>query len=134
MSISTFIMQAEDRTSTKAPSSTRSKGRSIATTDRSKANSSDTISTESHQGQLCESKLWRHVLGQAVHDIYQGDDKARKEVMIWLRSPDFLTVCDFADADPKTMREQLVALLSVSRPLAQKYGPTLRQQICEFTA
>lgn len=76
-----------------------------------------------------EAGLWRAVLSQAIRDIYSGCEKERQEVLIWIGSNDFADVCYMADADPDNMREQLLALSSISKNLAMKYGKRLRDYI-----
>lgn len=73
--------------------------------------------------------LWRSVLAQAVKDVYSGDTGARMEVIRWLKSEDFDVVCEFAEVDIPSMREQLASLIALPLPLARKYGKPLRDQI-----
>lgn len=75
-----------------------------------------------------ESYLWRACLGQAVRDLY-GDDRDRADVLLWITTPDFLTVCDFADVEPASIRDQILNLSMMSKPLAKKYGQALSKEI-----
>lgn len=77
------------------------------------------------------SLLWRAVLAQAVRDLYSGDTGERLEALRWLKSKDFETVCDFAEVEHTSMREQLVQLASFPHQLARKYGKLLRDKIME---
>lgn len=78
-----------------------------------------------------ENRLWRNVLGQAVYDIYRGDDHTRSEVLRWLKGPDFPLICEFADVHEDDTKQQLVALMALPKNLAIKYGTALRMKICE---
>lgn len=73
--------------------------------------------------------LWRAVLAQSVRDIYGGEMKPRLEVIRWLKTKDFDTVCDCAEVEITSMREQLAALTALPVPLARKYGKLLRDKI-----
>lgn len=75
-----------------------------------------------------EAHLWRACLSQAVRDIY-GEDRDRADVLVWIGSKDFLTVCDFADVEPDSIREQILNLASMPRLLAKKYGQMLSREI-----
>lgn len=69
------------------------------------------------------------MIGQSVRDIYDGDDRAREEVFVWLVSPDFDTVCNLANVHTEDMREQMTALSELPIALARKYGRLLREKI-----
>lgn len=130
----------------------RSKSEFTTTTGRSKSSTSTGVSTQPspasnslsklatpHQrrnrariatGTIeAESLLWRHVLSQAVRDIYDRDVRIREEAMRWVLSPDFLTVCDFAFVEPDSMKEQIANLAMMPMILALKFGPQLRDYI-----
>ena len=68
-------------------------------------------------------------MGQAIRDVYEGDERLRHQIYMWVRSKDFLTVCDFAFVHPHDMREQISALMELSPNLAKKYGRLLREKI-----
>lgn len=76
-----------------------------------------------------ESRLWRAVLGQAIRDIYDNNTRVRSRAIAWIETPDFPMVCDYADVEPDSMREQLVALANLSLGLARKYGQALRSEV-----
>ena len=69
------------------------------------------------------------MIGQSVRDIYEGDDKARAEVFVWMVSGDFDTVCSLANVHTEDMRDQMVALSDLPIALAKKYGRILREKI-----
>lgn len=75
--------------------------------------------------------LWRAVLGQAIRDTYEGQQSARSEVIRWLKTKDFETVCDYAHVEPAQMQEQIATLLTLPIPLAKKYGRMLRLRVME---
>lgn len=76
-----------------------------------------------------ESQLWRSVLCQAIHDIYDRDERVRKEALMWVLSRDFITVCDFAFVEPDSMKEQIASLVGLPLSLARKYGGQLKSSI-----
>lgn len=75
------------------------------------------------------SLLWRAVLAQAVRDLYSDETRDRLEALRWLKTKDFETVCDFAEVEHTSMRDQLVQLASFPQNLARKYGKLLRDEI-----
>ncbi len=75
--------------------------------------------------------MWRSVLAQAIRDIYGSDLSPRLEVIRWLQTKDFETVCEFAHVEPMSMREQLMALIELPTDLARKYGKLLRDKVME---
>lgn len=84
-----------------------------------------------HRDLSASQLLWRAVLAQAVRDIYSTEMKERLEALRWLKSKDFNTVCDMAEVEPGTMREQLATLATLTPALAAKYGKLLRDKIME---
>jgi hypothetical protein len=78
-----------------------------------------------------ENRLWRSVLGQAIYDIYHGDDHHRSEVLRWLKSPDFPTICELAEVHVSDTKQQLTALFALPKNLSIKYGKLLREKIME---
>ena len=70
-------------------------------------------------------------MGQAIRDVYQGDIAERAEVIRWLRSNDFVVVCEYAHAEPEQMRQQIAALCELPISLAKKYGKMLRDKVVE---
>ncbi len=77
------------------------------------------------------SLMWRAVLAQSVRDIYGEEPKQRLDVIRWLKSRDFETVCDFAHVEVISMRQQMAALVALPIPLARKYGKILRDRIMD---
>jgi len=75
-----------------------------------------------------ENILFRRVCGQAVKDIY-GSDKERKEVIDWLISGDFVTVCTMAVLPAEDLREQMYNLLDMPRNVCVKYAKILAEAI-----
>jgi hypothetical protein len=63
--------------------------------------------------------------------MYSDKPSERMDVLKWLKTRDFDTVCDFAHVEPSTMREQLAALAALPYPLARKYGKMLKDKIME---
>lgn len=78
------------------------------------------------------SFLWRSVLAQAVRDIYAGKVNERAEVIRWLKTTDFETVCEYADVEASSMREQIAYLAAMPQELSRKYGKKLRDKIVGY--
>lgn len=76
-----------------------------------------------------ETALWRSVLAQAVRDIYDKDERVRRDALRWVLTRDFVTVCDYAFVEPDTMKTQLANLANMPLALARKYGTMLRSEI-----
>ncbi len=85
--------------------------------------------TETHPELSSECRLWRSVLGQSIRDIYEGKAQARNDVFTWMRSNDFVTVCDFAEVQPDNMRQEMLNLAALPVMTAKHYGRRLREQI-----
>lgn len=75
------------------------------------------------------SLMWRAVLGQAIRDIYGGSDMERAEVIRWMRTKDFETVCDYACVEHRQMMDQMASLVAMPCILARKYGKLLREHV-----
>lgn len=121
-------MPAADQTSMKASSLMHYKAASIETTAKSDEKSFRAKSMPNAHELSSASLLWRSVLAQSVKDIY-GEDSARLEVIRWVKTRDFETVCDFAHVEHTSMREQFQALLMMPASLARKYGKPLCELI-----
>lgn len=78
-----------------------------------------------------EALLWRAVLGQAVRDICDKNERVKREVLMWMKTTDFDTICDLANVHADSMSEQLYALADLAPSLAKKYGQILRSKIVE---
>jgi hypothetical protein len=78
-----------------------------------------------------ESALWRAVLCQAIRDIYDRDERIRKEALRWVLSRDFATVCDMAFVEPECMKEQMANLATLSLALARKFGQQLQAYVAK---
>lgn len=131
MSQSKYTIKTGDPILTKASSSTPCKAASTETTVRLEPKRSPEGLIGTPQEQSSVSKLWRSVLGQSVRDLYEGNERCRRDVFVWMVSPDFEVVCDFANVHPRDMLEQLTALSELPAALAKKYGRQLRAKITE---
>ena len=102
----------------------------METIDKSNKNLSDMGYVETDHGPLSESDLWRAVLAQAISDTAIGDRVQRLEVARWIRTNDFVTVCNFADIDEEIIKDQVQNLLTMSsRPLRKHYSRILCRSI-----
>ena len=57
------------------------------------------------------------------------DGDLRTEVILWLATEDFETVCCLADVDPGDMRREIMNLFTLPPVLARKYGRILRSHV-----
>lgn len=72
------------------------------------------------------------MLGQAIRDTYDASlINNRRDIIRWLKTEDFFTVCDMADVEATQMQEQIATLCTLSIPLAKKYGRILRMRVME---
>lgn len=58
-----------------------------------------------------------------------ADEKERTEVLLWIASKDFETVCDFAHVEAEQMADQLRNLAAMPLNIARKYGHLLRVEV-----
>lgn len=58
-----------------------------------------------------ERSLWCAVVGQTVIDAASTDREIRQEVVDWLESEDFPTVCGMAGLQPHQIRKVIVGIL-----------------------
>jgi hypothetical protein len=82
-----------------------------------------------------EAALWRAVIAQAIRDLYDCSiiaPRLRREVLLWISSPDFEVVCLNASVPAFDVREQSISLASLPPSLAKKYGQMLRRKISEI--
>lgn len=75
-----------------------------------------------------ENMLFRRVCGQAVKDCY-GSKKVRQEVIDWLISDDYVTVCNMAVLPAYDLREQMYNLLDMPCNVCVKYANILAKAI-----
>jgi len=116
-------------TSMNQSSSTQCSNECTPTTDRSKRKPSSGGSTQPDPELSFEYvPIWRAAISQAIKDIY-GTERDRREVILWLNTPDFDTVCDLAELPADEIHEQLTALIALPHGLAVKYGTVLRERI-----
>jgi hypothetical protein len=72
------------------------------------------------------SALWRAVIAQAAVDT--ADEEERGRIAGWLRSKDFLYVCELADINASYVYEEIYNLISIpSRALRLHYSHKLRR-------
>ncbi len=99
----------------------------METTDRLNRNISDTDYVGTDPEQLLESGLWRAVIAQAISDTALGDERQQLDIARWLRTRDFVTVCDFADIDSALIKGQMENLLTMSSRVLRKH---YSKQLC----
>lgn len=59
-----------------------------------------------------ERSLWCAVVGQSVIDAASTDSAIREEVVDWLNSEDFPSVCDMAGLRPAQVKAVIVSILT----------------------
>lgn len=81
------------------------------------------------QEQSSECHLWRAVISQAISDAYLNDERQKDDVIKWLRTEDFVTVCDLADIDHRKMKNNFLYILTQKEPIARYEGRKLKDLI-----
>ena len=81
------------------------------------------------QEQSSECHLWRAVISQAISDAYLDDRRQKSEVVSWLDTEDFITVCDLADIDHRKMKNNFRYILTQKKPIARYEGRKLKDLI-----
>jgi uncharacterized protein len=69
------------------------------------------------------------VISQAISDAYLNDLKERDAVAHWINTKDFVTVCDLADIDWESMRENFQYILDSKAAVARYEGRKLKDLI-----
>jgi hypothetical protein len=107
----------------------------MKTTDKLSKNLSAIGSTKIDQGPLSESALWRAVLAQAISDTAHKAHTQRLEIVKWIGTNDFVTVCDFAEIDNEIIKEQIENILRIpSMTLRKHYSKLLCRCINDRTS
>ncbi len=85
--------------------------------------------TETHHELTSESRLWKHVICQAISDSYLGNKRQKLAVGQWIVSDDFIMVCDLSSLNSDRM-EKLIKEILTSKPVVARYlGEKLRKVI-----
>lgn len=84
---------------------------------------------ERDQELMSECRLWKHVMCQAISDLYLGNPKEKLKVAIWMKSNDFDDVCDMAELNSSRLKVHLNEIAN-SKPLVARYlGERLKRTI-----
>ena len=76
-----------------------------------------------------ESLLWRHVVCQAISDLYLGDNRTKSSIIEWVKSKDFEICCEFACLNHENLKKYLKEII-LSQPLiARELGEELKRKI-----
>ena len=98
-------------------------------TDKSNRSMFIGVWIEPHHELTSESRLWKHVMCQAISDSYLGSPKEKLSVGKWLKSDDFSMVCDLGSLNAEEM-SKLVKEILTSKPIVARYlGERLRRVI-----
>jgi hypothetical protein len=78
---------------------------------------------------MSECRLWKHVMCQAISDLYLGNPKEKLSVAQWMESKDYEDVCDMAELNASKLKRHLVEI-ATSKPLVARYlGERLKKTI-----
>lgn len=81
------------------------------------------------QERTSESHLWRHVVCQAISDLYLGDHRKKASIIHWMRSKDFEICCEFACLNHENLKLYLKEII-LGTPLdAKMLGENLKRTI-----
>ena len=98
-------------------------------TDKSKEKLFIGVWTETHHELTSESRLWKHVICQAISDSYLGTAKEKISVGEWILTEDFVAVCDLATLNSENLSNKIKEILT-SKPLIARYlGERLKKVI-----
>ena len=101
----------------------------MLTTDKSNKNIYIGDWIEPHHELTSESRLWKHVICQAISDSYLGNKRQKLAVGQWIVSEDFIMVCDLSSLNSDRM-EKLIKEILTSKPVVARYlGEKLRKVI-----
>ena len=98
-------------------------------TDKSNKSTFIGVWIEPHHELTSESRLWKHVMCQAISDSYLGSSREKVSVGKWLKSEDFSMVCDLGSLNAEEM-SKLIQEILMSKPVVARYlGERLRRVI-----
>lgn len=101
-------------------------------TDRSKRSIYTGAWTSADQELSSECRLWRQVISQAISDAYLEDMKPKLEVIQWIDTEDFETVCDCAAVNAERMRQHFVDILESKPAIARYKGRKLKDVLVNY--
>lgn len=94
----------------------------MSMTDRSRKSTSTGDLTPTTPESSSKSSLCKQVIVRAIKDAVEGNDNARRDVVRWLVSHDFDTICEFAQVDPQSWRPRIAELFRTSPGLQIYYA------------
>jgi hypothetical protein len=68
-------------------------------------------------------------VSQAISDAYLNDQREKDAVAHWVTTKDFVTVCDLADIDWESMKENFEHILKSKSAVARYEGRKLKDLI-----
>lgn len=84
---------------------------------------------ERDQELMSECRLWKHVMCQAISDLYLGTAKEKLSVAEWIISDDYDQVCDMAELNASRLKKYLFEIAN-SKPIVARYlGEKLKKTI-----
>lgn len=85
--------------------------------------------TETDLELMSESRLWNHVICQAISDSYLGGHHEKLSVARWVKSDDFEEVCDMAELNTDRLRGHMKQILTSKEVVARYLGERLKKVI-----
>ena len=83
---------------------------------------------------MSESRLWNHVICQAISDSYLGGHHEKLAVARWVKSDDFEEVCDMAELNTDRLRGHMKQILTSKEVLPTSYNNTSYKYIYIYTS
>jgi hypothetical protein len=85
-----------------------------------------------NQEYTSESVLWRHVVCQAISDLYLGDNRKKANIIYWIKTKDYEICCEFACLNHENLKYYLKEIILGSPQEARILGETLKRTIKTF--
>ena len=79
-----------------------------------------------------EFRLWRSVISQAISDVYLDNPKHKLEVLEWVGTEDFETVCDLADLNPEFVAKAIRKIAEEKPAIARFNGREIKDIIEKY--
>ena len=72
------------------------------------------------------------MISQAISDAYLDDPKNKRNVIDWIDTEDFVSVCDHASVNPDFMKKKFKEILSMKPPIARFEGRRVKDLIDKY--
>lgn len=72
------------------------------------------------------------MISQAISDAYLDDPKNKRNVIDWIDTEDFVSVCDHASVNPDFMKKKFKEILSMKPAIARFEGRKVKEVIDKY--